>query len=99
MNFDDIKLGQKYWCVLKTTLVDPNKVDYPEFLVHLTLGYVTSKGEQKELGADDGTELLFVEIAGQRVKHSYIFEFAEDAIRKATAMMDEIRSGSQPTDL
>lgn len=97
MKFEDIKLGQQYWCVLKTTLVDPAKVEYPEFLVHFACGYVTSKGMQKEPGADKGTEVLFVEIAGQRVKHTHIFDSPEDAIDKAEAMMSEIRGGTPPT--
>lgn len=97
MDFKDIKLGKQYWCVLKTTVVDPAKTEYPEFLVHLACGYVTSKGMQKEVGADNGTEVLFVEIAGQRVKYSYIFESPEDAIDKAEAMMSEIRGGTPPT--
>lgn len=96
MDFKDIKLGQQYWCVLKTTLVDPAKVEYPEFLVHLACGYVTSKGMQKEPGTDRDAGMLFVEIAGQRVKHTHIFESPEDAIDKAEAMMSEIHSGSAP---
>ena len=96
MEFDDIILGKKYWCVLKTTLVDPKEIQYPEFLVHLTCGYVTSKGLQKEAGGGEDTEVQFVEIAGQRVKYSYIFEYPIDAVFKATEMMEEIQNGTAP---
>lgn len=89
----NIKLGEKYWCVLKTTLVDETKTEKPEFLVHLSVGYVSSKGLQLD---DEGKALPFVEIAGQRVKHTHVFENPDDAIDCAEAMMDQIRNGTAP---
>jgi hypothetical protein len=86
----NIRLGEQYWCVLKTTIVDPNKTDYPEFLVHLAKGYVTSKGIQKEPGSDTGAITPYVEIAGQRVRHDHVFETAEEAIEKANSMMRQL---------
>jgi hypothetical protein len=97
MKFEDIKLGQQYWCVLKTTIVDAEQKDYPEFLVHFAQGYVTSKGMQKKPSVNNEAEaVLFVEIAGQRVRHTHIFESPEDAIDKAEAMIAQIQSGEVP---
>lgn len=95
MDYMKIRLGEQYWCVLKTTLVDENKKDKPEFLVHLAVGFVTSKGLQ--LG-DDGIELIpFVEMCGQRLKADMVFEDFEDAAKKMYAMMDEIKRGTTNT--
>jgi hypothetical protein len=90
----NVRLGSKSWCVVKTTVVDPSKVEKPEFLVHLSCGYVLSKGLQQN---DDGTITAFVEIAGQRVKATHVFKTPAQAIAVAQRMMDEIHAGMPPT--
>jgi hypothetical protein len=86
----NVRLGSHCWCVLKTTIVDAAKTEKPEFLIHLTRGYVASKGIQQN---DDGTVTAFVEIAGQRVKASHVFKTHEQAISRASEMMAEIADG------
>ena len=86
----EIRLGSHCWCVIKTSVVDEAKTDKPEFLIHLTRGYVQSKGVQLD---DDGQPMLFVEISGQRVKASYVFKTAAQATSKAEAMMSEMAEG------
>jgi len=86
----NVRLGSHCWCVLKTTVVDASKTEKPEFLVHLTRGYVASKGIQQN---DDGTVTAFVEIAGQRVKATHVFKTAAQATSVAERMMDEIHAG------
>lgn len=98
MDFKDIKLGKQYWCVFKASVVNPEQKEYPDFLMHVGLGYVTSKGAQKEVGSDNGTSQLFVEIAGQRIKASHVFESPEDAIDMLEVMMDEMRRGLGATN-
>ena len=93
MDIRQIRLGEKYWCVIKTSAVDPNQKEYPDFLIHLAHGYVTAKGAQKLPGTDRDATVLFVEIAGQRVKPTHVFENPEDAIEAAEAMMSEISDG------
>jgi len=85
----EIRLGAQYWCVIKTSVVDETHKK-PEFLVHLTKGYVQSKGVQLD---DDGKAVLFVELSGQRVKASHVFKTAAQAISKSEQMMADIGEG------
>lgn len=88
----NIRLGGKYWCILKTTLVDENKRDKPEFLVHLAVGYVKAKGLQLE---DNGKDLIpFIEMCGQRLKAEMVFESIDDALDRMSEMMVTITAES-----
>lgn len=86
----NVRLGSLCWCVIKTSVIDPAKTEKPEFLVHLSRGYVQSKGVQLD---DDGKTIVFVEIAGQRVKASHVFKTAAQATSVAEEMMAEIHAG------
>jgi len=86
----DIRLGAQCWCVLKTSVVDPEKKDRPEYLIHIAKGYVQSKGVQHVEG---GKPLLFVEVAGQRIKANHVFKTAAQAISKAEQMMGSMADG------
>lgn len=90
MDFDSIRLGNEYWCVFKVSVVDPEKKEHPEFLMHIAKGRVMSKGDQLN---DDGSIVRFVEVAGQRIKHDHVFESPEDAIDKLEAMMSSMADG------
>lgn len=85
-----IRLGEQYWCVLKTSVVDETKKEKPEFLAHLAVGYIKSKGIQLD---DDGGQTLFVEMCGQRLKADMVFESYELASNKLFEMIDEIGRG------
>lgn len=90
----DIKLGQQCWCVLKTSLVDENKIEKPEFLVHLAVGYVTSKGVQFD--TDGVTTIPYIEMCGQRLKAQLVFGTQEAAIERMNDMIAEISQGTNP---
>ena len=95
MDYMKIRLGDQYWCILKTTLVDENKRDKPEFLIHIATGYVKSKGLQLD---DNGEDILaFVEMCGQRLKADMVFEDINGAIEKMHEMMAEIKAGATNT--
>lgn len=98
MKFKDIKVGGAYWGVLKTSIVNAEQKDYPEYLIHLTRGYVTSKGLQRLPGVDNGKGDLFVEIAGQRIKYTHVFETSGEAIEMAVQMMAELGVHEEPVD-
>lgn len=85
-----IRLGEKYWCVLKASVVDENQKEKPEFLAHLAVGYVKSKGIQLD---DDGGQTLFVEMCGQRLKADMVFDSYDRASKKLFEMIDEIGRG------
>ena len=86
----NVRLGSHCWCVIKTSIIDPEKTEKPEFLIHLSRGYVQSKGIQLD---DNGKTIAFVEIAGQRVKASHVFKTAAQATSVAEQMMDELHTG------
>lgn len=87
----NIKLGEKYWCVIKTSMIDENEQEKPEFLVNLVQGYVTAKGIQLE-----GENILpYVEVARQRLKATHIFEHIDDAMDKVEIMIAEIKSAQE----
>ena len=90
MDFKDIKLGERYWCVFKASVVDPKVPRIPDFVLHLGVGIAQSKGMQLDEAHD---KLLFVEIAGQRIKASHVFESPEGAVDALEAMMDKMTRG------
>jgi len=84
---ENIRLGDKYYCLLETKIINDEqaKNDKAECSWTIIYGYVTSKGEQIE-----GEALAkFVEIAGQRVRTSHVFETAEECVDFAKAVCSE----------
>lgn len=89
MNLRDIKLGGRYWCIVKISTIDESQREKPEFMVHILRGYVTVKGVQLK----DGAVLPFVEIAKQQLKTDHIFEHRRDAVDEMSRLMAEMQAG------
>lgn len=89
MNIADIKLGERYWCIVKISTVDESEREKPEFMVHILRGYVTVKGVQLK----DGAVVPFVEIAKQQLRTDLIFEYRRDAVEEMSRLMAEMQAG------
>lgn len=89
MNIRDIKLGERYWCIVKISTVDENEREKPEFMVHILRGYVTVKGIQLK----DGVVVPFVEIAKQQLKTDHVFKDRRDAVEEMSRLMAEMQAG------
>lgn len=89
MNIREIKLGERYWCIVKISAVDENERIRPEFIVHILRGYVSAKGVQ----AKDGEIVPFVEIAGQRLKTDHVFKDRRDAVDEMSKLMADMQEG------
>lgn len=91
MTIENIRLGQQYYCLLKTSTVDPEK-EKKEFVYHITKGYVSAKGLQV-----DGDKVLpFVEIAGQRVKATHITETLAECVVMADSLTQQLEPAKEP---
>lgn len=75
MRTRDIKLGERYWVILKLRAIDEKSTD-PDFLVHLMYAKVTAKGVYDNCGTSEP----FVDVADQRLKPDNFFVKRDSAI-------------------
>ncbi len=80
-----IELGVIYWCVVKISGMQADGCLY-----HLCKGKSTAKGLHLQ---DDGQEVPFVEVCGQRIRTDHAFETPDEALDFAIKQGDTLQSG------
>lgn len=90
MRISDIKLGENYYCLFKTSLVDTEKRQ--GVLWHIAYAKVTAKGVEQ---AADGQPELFIEIANQRVKVEAIRASIDDIMDLAKEKQAQLETVPQ----
>lgn len=80
-----IKIGQRYFCLLKTTIVDENQLEDMEFVHHIASGIVKVKGIMQD--PENKQQVIpFVEVCNQRIRASHVFETHEECMEFAVEL-------------
>lgn len=88
MTSADIQLGQQYFALMRLSALPVKELEKPAYVYHICSGFVTSKGVQE---GDDGKEVEYAELGGNRLKVENVFATAEECLEFS------IKSASEET--
>lgn len=88
---ENFRIGQTYYCLLKTSIVDEKKPETTDVLYHIGYGALKSKGVMEDPD-NTGKLIAFGELAGQRVRISHIFSDHKACMDFAVTQASEQRT-------